>query len=202
MNIRDFHLETLVDNGGDCEDTSILFATLVLIIGYGTVYLNPPDHMAVGVLGNDLPGYYWKYNSRTYYYCETTGENFKIGDLPSEFKNVDAYIYEINYLEQYNPSSSSYGSPPSDNSSSNDSSTGFAAWIFPSIFFVVILGITITVQELRKQRSRAPPQSVNPQPQSPESSGDSQQRLHFCRHCGASNKSDSAFCEKCGKQIG
>jgi len=51
-----FPVETLVDNVGDCKSHSILFATLMLILGYGTVFINPPDHLAVGVLGNNIPG--------------------------------------------------------------------------------------------------------------------------------------------------
>lgn len=98
-----FPIETLVDDGGDCEDTSILFATLTLSLGYGTVYINPPDHYAVGVLGNDLPGSYWTYNGKTYYYCETTGDGFKIGQLPDEFKGQSAYIYPIDTSQQYVP---------------------------------------------------------------------------------------------------
>ena len=54
-----FPIETLVDNVGDCKSHSILFATLMLILGYDTVFINPPDHLAVGVLGNNLPGSYW-----------------------------------------------------------------------------------------------------------------------------------------------
>jgi hypothetical protein len=99
-----FPIETLVDDGGDCEDTSILFATLTLIMGYGTVYINPPDHYAVGILGNNLHGTYWTYptgSNKTYYYCETTGDNFKIGQLPDEFQLKSAYIYEINENKQY-----------------------------------------------------------------------------------------------------
>ena len=98
-----FPLETLVDNGGDCEDTSILFATLTLIMGYGTVYINPPEHCAVGVLGNNLHGYYYTYNNKTYYYCETTGNGWEIGQIPTEFEDEKAYIYEINTYQQYVP---------------------------------------------------------------------------------------------------
>jgi hypothetical protein len=98
-----FPLETLVDNGGDCEDTSILFATLTLIIGYGAVYINPPEHYAVGVLGDNLEGSYYTYNDKTYYYCETTGDGWEIGEIPSEFKDEKAYIYEINPYQQYVP---------------------------------------------------------------------------------------------------
>jgi hypothetical protein len=100
-----FPLETLVDNGGDCEDTSILFATLTLIMGYGAVYINPPEHYAVGVLGNNLQGSYYTYNDKTYYYCETTGDGWEIGEIPPEFKDEKARIYEIKEYQQYVPKS-------------------------------------------------------------------------------------------------
>jgi hypothetical protein len=99
-----FPIETLVDDGGDCEDTSILFATLTLIMGYGTVYINPTDHYAVGILGNNLRGTYWTHpenSNNTYYYCETTGDNFKIGQLPEEFIGQKAFIYDIDQSKQY-----------------------------------------------------------------------------------------------------
>jgi hypothetical protein len=98
-----FPVETLVDGGGDCEDTAILFATITLILNYGTVYLNPPNHCAVGVLGKDLYGYYLTYNNQTYYYCETTGDGFEIGEMPEEYQNVKMKIYEINTAYQFNP---------------------------------------------------------------------------------------------------
>ena len=98
-----FPIETLVDDGGDCEDTAILFATLTLILGYGTVYINPPDHYAVGVLGNNIQGTSWTYNNRTYYYCETTGNGFKIGQLPDEFQGQKAAIYGIDENSQFVP---------------------------------------------------------------------------------------------------
>ena len=102
-----FPLETLVDNGGDCEDTAILFATLTIIMGYGTVYINPPEHYAVGILGEEgLPGYYFTYEDRRYYYCETTGDGWAIGDLPTEYQDVEATIYEIRTYQQYVPPSS------------------------------------------------------------------------------------------------
>jgi hypothetical protein len=102
-----FPIETLVDGGGDCEDTSILFATLTLIMGYGTVYINPPNHYAVGILGNNIKGgTYWTYpegSNKTYYYCETTGSGFKIGELPEEFSGQSAYIYTIDKNKQFVP---------------------------------------------------------------------------------------------------
>ena len=98
-----FPVETLVDDVGDCKSHSILFATLMLIMGYGTVFINPPDHLAVGVLGNNLQGTCWTYNNQTYYYCETTGIGFTIGELPQQFTGQTAYIYPIDESEQYVP---------------------------------------------------------------------------------------------------
>jgi hypothetical protein len=92
-----------VDNVGDCKSHSILFATLMLILGYGTVFINPPDHLAVGILGNNLQGTYWNFDNQTYYYCETTGIGFTIGELPQQFNGVTANIYAINTDEQYIP---------------------------------------------------------------------------------------------------
>jgi hypothetical protein len=96
-----FPVETLVDQTGDCDCKAILFATLALSLGYGAVFINPTDHLAVGVLGNDLQGTYWTYENNTYYYAETTGTGFKIGDLPDEFKGQTAYVYPIDESNQF-----------------------------------------------------------------------------------------------------
>jgi hypothetical protein len=98
-----FPIETLVDNVGDCKSHSTLFSSLMLVLGFGTVYINPPNHLAVGILGNDLKGTYWTYNGDTYYYCETTGVGFKIGDLPQEFDGQTAKVFPIDETLQYTP---------------------------------------------------------------------------------------------------
>ncbi len=96
-----FPIEVLVDQTGDCDCKADLFATLTLGLGYGAVFINPPDHLAVGVLGDNLQGTYWTYQNKTYYYAETTGEGFKLGDLPSEFSNTKANVYPIDQNNQY-----------------------------------------------------------------------------------------------------
>ena len=98
-----FPIETLVDHVGDCKSHSVLFGSIMLALNYGTVYINPPDHLAVGILGNDLKGTYWTYNNETYYYCETTGVGFKIGDLPDEFSGQTAKVFPIDQTLQYFP---------------------------------------------------------------------------------------------------
>ena len=96
-----FPIEVLVDQTGDCDCKADLFATLTLSLGYGAVFINPPDHLAVGVLGDNLQGTYWTYQNQTYYYAETTGVGFKLGDLPDEFKGKSAYIYPIDENKQF-----------------------------------------------------------------------------------------------------
>ena len=98
-----FPIETLVDQTGDCDCKAILYATLILTLGYGAVFINPTDHLAVGVLGNNLHGTYWTHNNQTYYYAETTGVGFTIGQLPDEFQGQTAYVYDIDQSKQYIP---------------------------------------------------------------------------------------------------
>lgn len=90
-----YPLETLVDEGGDCEDTSILTASLLTLMNYNTVMLRLPNHMAVGVELLNAYGTYYTYNGINYYYLETTGENWKIGEIPDEYKSLSATIIEI-----------------------------------------------------------------------------------------------------------
>ena len=91
-----YPIETLVDNGGDCEDTSILLASILDSIGYSVVLLNLPYHLAVGVrCGEDMPGRYSPYNGSNYYYLETTNPGWKIGEIPQNYGFVSAYIYSI-----------------------------------------------------------------------------------------------------------
>ncbi len=98
-----FPIEVLVDQTGDCDCKAILFGTLALLMGYEAVYINPTDHFAVGVAGNDFSGTYWTYNNTTYYYAETTGTGFKVGQLPDEFQGKSAYVYGIDENNQFVP---------------------------------------------------------------------------------------------------
>lgn len=83
-----FPLETLYDHGGDCEDTSILLASLAEVMGYDTALLLFPGHMAAGIhiYGDypDLVGFYLRSDpDKVYYYCETTSTGFTVGQIPS-----------------------------------------------------------------------------------------------------------------------
>jgi len=91
-----YPIETLVDYGGDCEDSSILMAAILYEMGYGVILLSPPGHMAVGVLGGEgVYGTYWEHNGKKYYYLETIGEGWRIGEIPPVYESENAYIYDI-----------------------------------------------------------------------------------------------------------
>ncbi len=88
--------ETLIDDGGDCEDTSILTAALLHAMNYDVILINPPEHMAVGVNIPGSYGYSWMYDDVKYFYLETTGDGWKIGELPNEYTESSAYLYPLN----------------------------------------------------------------------------------------------------------
>jgi predicted transglutaminase-like cysteine proteinase len=76
-----YPLETLVEGGGDCEDTSILASALLDPMGFDVVLINLPGHVAVGV-SVDAFGTYWLHEGTQYFYVETTGEGWEIGEMP------------------------------------------------------------------------------------------------------------------------
>lgn len=94
-----YPLETLVDQEGDCEDTSILLASILKEMGYEVVLIYFPGehmaHMAVGVKGEDLPGTYYEYEGARYYYVESTYPGWSIGEIPDEYRQSEAYIFPL-----------------------------------------------------------------------------------------------------------
>ena len=89
-----YPIETLVEYGGDCEDTSILTAAFLDALYYDVVLVNPPEHMAVGI-GIDAYGTYWELDGEKYFYLETTGEGWGIGEMPPEYEGGTAFIFEM-----------------------------------------------------------------------------------------------------------
>ncbi len=92
-----FPLETLVDLGGDCEDSAILLASLLRELGYGAVLVQFQNHMGVGVKGDEsLPGSYFEYKNQRYYYVETTSLGWEIGELPKSLEGKRAKVLNLN----------------------------------------------------------------------------------------------------------
>jgi len=88
-----YPVETLVDGGGDCEDTAILFVSLIQtsILNFDGVLLlfkGNPSHMAAGIWGDSLTGTSYFFNGKYYYYCETTSPGWRIGEVPEEMQDI------------------------------------------------------------------------------------------------------------------
>jgi hypothetical protein len=101
-----YPVETLVDEGGDCEDTSILFVSIVRELGYGVALLrfNEAEHMAAGVsVSGDVVSKWSKGYTLTYYekdgkcfaYCETTGSGWRIGEKPDWVGDEGAVVIQV-----------------------------------------------------------------------------------------------------------
>lgn len=91
-----YPIETVYEKGGDCEDTSLLLCGIVRELGYGSALIVYDDHCAVGILGENLEGSYFDVDNKRYYYVETTGSSWKIGQIPDKYSGRSAEIIEIN----------------------------------------------------------------------------------------------------------
>jgi uncharacterized membrane protein len=89
-----FPLETLYDQGGDCEDSSILLASLLRELGYGTVLVMTEDHMGIGLKSSEPANF--TYMNMDFYYIETTAPGWGIGELPEEINGVNITILPVN----------------------------------------------------------------------------------------------------------
>lgn len=99
-----FPVETLVEKQGDCEDTSVLFASIMDILDYDVALLyytweednKPVGHLAVGIhLEGNHGNYVEDDTGKKYYYCETTTPAYVIGELPKEIEDKTAKIIHI-----------------------------------------------------------------------------------------------------------
>ena len=91
---RRYAIETLIEGGGDCEDTSVLAASILSGLGFELALISPPGHIAVGARGN-FSGSYFRYGNNEYYYCETTGTGWKVGQLPPSYVSRSVTIIPI-----------------------------------------------------------------------------------------------------------
>jgi len=94
-----YPVETLVDGKGDCEDTSILAAAMLDLMGYDVVLLRYSDHMALGIemakfspFYADYPPKYYDYEGKRYYYVETTNYLQIVRIVEDESDNATATV--------------------------------------------------------------------------------------------------------------
>ncbi|MBP2144042.1 hypothetical protein J2127_001211 [Methanococcus voltae] len=98
-----YPVETLVDEGGDCEDTSIIISAILNDLGYDVMVIEFRDHMGVAIKCNGMyTGTYYTYKNNRYYYVETTGENWNIGELPEKYREEDALVIPLVQIPRMN----------------------------------------------------------------------------------------------------
>ena len=97
-----YPVETLVDaaveeKGVDCEDTSLLLASILKPLGFKVALLLVPRHVAVGVKGPLTATRFWnnQYNQSDYFYCETTGQGWRLGQVPKRYQGIQATVMPI-----------------------------------------------------------------------------------------------------------
>jgi len=107
-----YPIETFIERNGDCEDFSYLSASLIKATGIGVVLVELPNHMAIGIkikssAWTQQAGSYYEMWGNRYYYFETTGNDWSLGEMPSEYNNEQAKIIDtwggetINVYPQY-----------------------------------------------------------------------------------------------------
>lgn len=111
-----YPVETLVNNNGDCDGLSLLAASIlkagnldIVLFFYPT---SPVSHMNVGVHLPQEPIFstqganpiYHEYNGKKYYTAETTsGMDWKVGDQPKTYTNVEPQIISLENCENESP---------------------------------------------------------------------------------------------------
>lgn len=104
-----------------------------------------------------------------------------------------------------------YLSAPSELGLSEAGITAAGA-IFGNIIILVLIWVYLTRPYVKQYLNKIPTptpmpvpvppaQSILPVPPPPMPVATSEEKK-FCRYCGAENKTDAVFCEKCGKNIG
>jgi hypothetical protein len=54
-----------------------------------------PDHVAIGIAISGVYGSYYEVSGKKYFYLETTGEGFEIGQIPTAYQGASAYVYPV-----------------------------------------------------------------------------------------------------------
>ncbi|RLF59880.1 MAG: hypothetical protein DRN27_01340 [Thermoplasmata archaeon] len=96
-----FPIETLVEKNGDCEDSSILFQSIIKNTDYDVIMLfyiidDETGHLASGVcIDENINGDVIEYKNKNYYYCETTSNGFVFGVKPEKIPDEPEMIIDI-----------------------------------------------------------------------------------------------------------
>jgi hypothetical protein len=88
VNFQEFAVEVLLNGKGDCSDKSVLFAGLLIAMGYDCVIFDLPGHMSVGIWCNPYYSsscHFW-YQGKCYCFCETTTPGWRVGECNQDYQ--------------------------------------------------------------------------------------------------------------------
>ena len=133
-------LQTLVDREIDCEDSSILYSSLLsgLDIDSGLIIL--PGHMMVGVKG-PFSGVSIDYQGSEYYSAETTGVGWTIGSIAPAYRGSEARLLPVDALhadatptQTRFPVGRSRYTPTATSTAANDDAPAWGLWLLLLLF--------------------------------------------------------------------
>jgi|GEM_PF-2809920 len=103
-----YPVETLIEEGGDCEDTAILMSSILKAMGLNVVMIQfqgragGQGHIGVGLAIQDPSSFSPPYKSRlftdegvSYAYIETTVDNYMIGQMPEEYESASGQVVHL-----------------------------------------------------------------------------------------------------------
>lgn len=112
-----YPIETIVDQGGDCEDKAALLVALLNTFGFDAILVQTPGHMAAAMACQNCGGYY-NYNGKKYSFIETTASGWQIGAVPPN-EYVNATLLDVPRPPQYKRGEEMAYTTPEDRSDSN-----------------------------------------------------------------------------------
>ena len=131
-------LQTLIDREIDCEDSSILYSSLLSGLGINNALIIVPSHMLVGVEGQ-FSGAFLRHDRKKYYLAETTGTGWAIGKAPEHYENATALLLPVQLQSPSTHTLPSENFTPSGQSPSSDKKNLLLVMLFiigASLFLV------------------------------------------------------------------
>jgi len=96
-----YPLETLAEQNGDCEDKSILFASLLTTIDFDVRLCGFYGHVMASVVLPDSPdhspGWGFDVGEDRFYMCETTGYGWLIGEFSENYQGEEMYSVSVDF---------------------------------------------------------------------------------------------------------
>jgi len=91
-----FPLETIYDTTGDCDCKAILASALFKKLGFRVAFALMPGHAALAISTESAPFFAnFDLNGTSWFYCESTGDNWKPGQLPDQIDFNSVKLNEI-----------------------------------------------------------------------------------------------------------